>query len=188
VFVTFVVKSDGSIGDAKIARGAHPLLDNEALRVVSSLPTWKPGRQKGEAVSVSYTIPVKFSLNGGKSKTSNPVIPFVAADKKEKEVFVVVEEMPEYPGGSMELRKFIASSVKYPAEAQKEKAQGKVFVSFVVSSTGKVEKAKIERSVTPALDAEAIRVVNLMPEWKPGKQRGTAVSVEYTMPIEFKLQ
>jgi protein TonB len=105
-----------------------------------------------------------------------------------KPVFVVVEEMPEFPGGSQALRSFVAKSIRYPAEAQKEKIQGKVYVSFVVSSTGKVENAKIERSVSPALDAEAIRVVNQLPDWKPGKQRGKAVSVEYTIPIEFKLQ
>ncbi len=188
VFVTFVVKSDGTVGDAKIARSVNASLDNEAIRVINLLPKWKPGKQKGKEVNVSYTIPVMFALDGGKSKETTSSVPAKINEKGEKEVFIVVEEMPEYPGGSVELRKFIARSVKYPAEAQKEKAQGKVYISFVVSSTGKVENAKIERSVSPALDAEALRVINLMPEWKPGKQRGQAVSVEYTMPIEFKLQ
>jgi protein TonB len=108
--------------------------------------------------------------------------------KTEKQVFIVVEEMPEFPGGPIALRTFIAKAIKYPAEAQKDKVQGKVFVSFVVSSEGKVEQAKVERSVSPAIDAEAIRVVNSLPDWKPGKQRGTAVSVSFTIPIEFKLQ
>lgn len=188
VFVTFVVKADGTVGDTKIARGVHPLLDKEALRVVSLLPAWKPGKQKGEAVPVSYTVPVKFALDGGKSKETVSVTPPKINEKVEKQVFVVVEEMPEFPGGALELRKFIAKEVRYPAEAIKEKAMGKVFVSFVVSSTGKVEQAKVERSVSPALDAEAIRVVNSSPDWKPGKQRGQPVSVEYTIPIEFKLQ
>ncbi|MEI7830375.1 MAG: TonB family protein [Prolixibacteraceae bacterium] len=188
VFVTFVVKADGTVGDAKIARGVHPLLDDEAIRVVNLLPVWKPGRQKGEAVSVSYTVPVKFALDGGKNEKM--IDPSLAAgpQKGEKQVFIVVEEMPEFPGGELELRRFIARTVKYPVEAQKDKIQGKVFVSFVVSSTGKVEQAKIERSVSLALDAEAIRVVSSSPEWKPGKQRGQAVSVAYTIPIEFKLQ
>ncbi len=185
VFVTFVVKSDGTVGNAKIVRGVHPLLDNEAIRVVNLLPTWKPGRQKGEAVSVSYTIPVSFALNRDQTKETTPP---KTNEKGEKEVFIVVEQMPEFPGGDLELRKFIAGTVKYPEEAIKDKTQGKVFVSFVVSSTGKVELAKIERSVSPALDAEAIRVVNSSPDWKPGMQRGQAVSVAYTIPIEFKLQ
>jgi TonB family protein len=188
VYVSFVVKADGSVADAKIARGVHPLLDNEAIRVVNSLPAWKPGKQAGKEVNVAYTVPVQFALDGDRNETKT--IPFVVADthKGEKEVFVVVEEMPEFPGGSQALRGFVAKSIRYPVEAQKEKTQGKVLVSFVVSSTGKVENAKIVRSVSPALDAEAIRVVDLMPDWKPGMQRGQAVSVEYTIPIEFKLQ
>jgi TonB family protein len=188
VFVTFVVKSDGTVGDAKIARGVHPLLDSEAIRVINSLPAWTPGKQGGEAVSVSYTVPVQFVLQNGTVKQTVSFVSPKDMQKAEKQVFVVVEEMPEFPGGSLALRTFIAKAIIYPTEAQKDKIQGKVFVSFVVNSTGKVENAKIERSVSPAIDAEAIRVVNLMPDWKPGKQRGTAVSVEYTIPIEFKLQ
>lgn len=188
VFVTFVVKSDGTISDAKIARGVHPLLDNEAIRVVNSLPPWTPGKQRGQAVNVSYTIPVAFSLDGGKAKQKASFAAPKTPQKGEKQVFIVVEEMPEFPGGSDALRHFIAKEIKYPAEAQKDKIQGKVFVSFVVSSEGKIEQTKIERSVSPALDAEAIRVVNSLPDWKPGKQRGTAVSVAYTIPIEFKVQ
>lgn len=187
VFVTFVVKADGSIGSIKIARGVHPSLDKEALRVVCQLPTWKPGKQGGKAVDVSYTVPIQFTLGKLVTQTVSFVPPQINK-KGEKEVFVVVEQMPEFPGGSQALRIFVGQSIRYPAEAQKEKVQGKVLVSFVVSSTGKVENAKIERSVSPALDAEAIRVVNQMPDWKPGMQRGQAVSVEYTIPIEFKLQ
>jgi TonB family protein len=188
VYVTFVVKADGSIGDTKIARGVHPSLDSEAIRVVQALPTWKPGKQGGTAVDVSYTVPILFALQ---SKNVKQTVSYASPKINENEgkpVFVVVEEMPEFPGGPQALRSFVAKSIRYPAEAQKEKAQGKVFVSFVVSSTGKVENARIERSVSPALDAEAIRVVNQLPDWKPGKQRGKAVSVEYTIPIEFKLQ
>jgi protein TonB len=76
----------------------------------------------------------------------------------------------------------------YPVEAQKEKIQGKVFVNFVVGSFGQVTNAKIVKSVHPSLDAEALRVVGLLPAWKPGKQRGQAVDVAYTVPIEFILQ
>jgi TonB family protein len=187
VFVTFVVRADGSIGDSKVARGVHPLLDKEAIRVVYEMAKWKPGKQGGVAVDVSYTVPIQFTLSGVKTETKTVPNLVVDPQKKEKEVFVVVEEMPEFPGGSQALRLFIAKSIIYPAEAQKEKIQGIVYVSFVVSSTGKVENAKVERSACPVLDAEAIRVINLLPEWKPGRQRGKAVSVQYSMPIEFKL-
>lgn len=109
-------------------------------------------------------------------------------DAGAKEVFVVVEEMPEFPGGSTALRGFLAREIRYPSEARTGKIQGKVFVSFVVGSTGKVEEAKVVKSVNPVLDAEALRVVGSMPDWKPARQRGKAVSVAYTVPIEFILQ
>jgi TonB family protein len=185
VFVTFVVNSTGKVEKAKIARGVDPLLDAEALRVVGALPTWKPGKQRGVAVSVSYTVPVSFALS---DKKETSVAQETASPKGKKEVFIVVEEMPEFPGGAAALRQFIASSVSYPVEAQEAKAQGKVYVTFVVNSNGKIENPKIARSVSPALDAEALRVISGLPEWKPGRQHGQAVSVAYTMPIEFVLK
>lgn len=108
---------------------------------------------------------------------------------KDKEgVFIVVEEMPQFPGGVLALRKFIASQIKYPTVAVEAKAVGVVFVAFVVGSNGKIKNAKVTRGIHPALDKEAIRVVNSLPDWKPGMQRGKAVDVSYTMPIEFLLE
>ena len=106
----------------------------------------------------------------------------------EEQVFFIVEEMPEFPGGENELRNFIAKSVKYPEVAMKNGIQGKVYVTFVVSKDGSVADAKIARGVDPSLDAEALRVVNSLPKWKPGKQRGANVNVSYTIPINFRLQ
>lgn len=103
-------------------------------------------------------------------------------------VFNIVEEMPEFPGGELELRKFIAQRVKYPVIAQDNRIQGKVYVTFVVEKDGSVGRIKIARGVDPSLDAEAMRVVNEMPNWTPGKQRGVNVAVAYTVPIEFVLQ
>jgi len=106
----------------------------------------------------------------------------------DEQIFFIVEEMPEYPGGEMELRKFIANSVKYPTDAQDKGIQGKVYVTFVVSKDGSIADAKIARGVNPSLDAEALRVVNALPKWMPGKQKGKAVNVSYTVPINFVLQ
>ena len=103
------------------------------------------------------------------------------------EVFTVVEEMPQFPGGMAEAMKFLAKNIKYPVESQKAKIEGRVIVQFVVKENGKVADIKVMRGVSPELDAEAIRVVGLMPEWVPGKQRGQAVSVKYTMPITFRV-
>ncbi len=105
-----------------------------------------------------------------------------------EEVYAVVEEMPVFPGGELALRKFIAQSVKYPTEASSKGIQGKVFINFVVAKDGSVKNAKIARGVDPSLDTEALRVVNSLPNWKPGKQKGKEVAVSYTVPINFVLQ
>ncbi|MCK4663484.1 MAG: energy transducer TonB [Bacteroidales bacterium] len=102
-------------------------------------------------------------------------------------IFFIVEDMPEFPGGDLELRKFIAQNVKYPEIAKENGIQGKVFIQFVVNKKGLVEKVKVMRGVDPSLDKEAIRVILSMPKWKPGKQRGKAVKVSYTVPINFQL-
>ncbi len=102
-------------------------------------------------------------------------------------VFMVVEEMPEFPGGQGELMKYIAQNIKYPVKAQQKEVQGRVTVSFVVSRDGSLRDFRIVRSVDPDLDAEAIRVIKSMPDWKPGKQRGKNVAVKYTLPITFRL-
>ncbi len=106
----------------------------------------------------------------------------------EAEVFFIVEDMPEFPGGDLALRKYIANAIKYPVIAQENGIQGKVYVTFVVGKDGKVANARIARGVDPSLDKEALRVVNSLPTWKPGKQRGKPVNVSYTVPINFVLQ
>ncbi len=120
------------------------------------------------------------------------VAPVVVADEEEEEesaeVFFIVEDMPEFPGGELALRKYIANAIKYPVIAQENGIQGKVYVTFVVGKDGKVSNAAIARGVDPSLDKEALRVVNQLPKWKPGKQRGKAVNVSYTVPINFVLQ
>ena len=104
----------------------------------------------------------------------------------EADIFQVVEDMPQFPGGSVQ--KWITKNVKYPMIAQENNIQGKVFVQFVIEKDGSVSDVKVARSVDPSLDKEAIRVVKAMPKWKPGKQRGKPVRVSYTVPINFQLQ
>ena len=103
-----------------------------------------------------------------------------------EEVFMVVENMPEFPGGLNACLKFLADHVAYPKEAAEKKIQGRVIVQFVVMKDGSIANARVIRSVDPLLDAEALRVIGLMPKWKPGTQRGQAVNVKFTMPITFR--
>jgi TonB family protein len=104
------------------------------------------------------------------------------------EKFVVIEEMPQFPGGAEAMMSWIMDNTKYPAEAVKNKISGIVYVAFTVSKTGKVQNVKIERSVNLLLDAEALRVIKNMPDWKPGKQHGKSVDVEYKVPVQFTLK
>ena len=108
-------------------------------------------------------------------------------EEEEEQIFMIVENMPEFPGGDLALRKYIAENVKYPEIAKENGLSGKVFVQFVINQRGEVENVKIARGVDPALDKEAIRVVQNLPKWKPGSQRGKPVKVSYTVPINFQL-
>ena len=119
-----------------------------------------------------------------------PVIQTVKEEKEEEEaqVFFIVEEMPEFPGGEAALRRFIANAIKYPQIAQENGIQGRVYIQFVVDKDGSVTQASVARGVDPSLDKEALRVVNSLPKWKAGMQRGKPVKVSYTVPINFQLQ
>ena len=109
------------------------------------------------------------------------------ADASNK-VYEVVEQMPTFPGGDAALMKYLAENIKYPVSAQKAKEQGRVVVQFIVEKDGTVTGVKTVRSVTPALDAEAVRVIKAMPKWTPGKQGGQPVRVNYNVPVSFRLQ
>lgn len=109
------------------------------------------------------------------------------ADASNK-VYEVVEQMPTFPGGDAALMKYLAENIKYPVSAQKAKEQGRVVVQFIVEKDGTVTGVKTVRSVTPALDAEAVRVIKAMPKWTPGKQDGQPVRVNYNVPVSFRLQ
>jgi TonB family protein len=108
------------------------------------------------------------------------------ADEPEK-VYDVVEQMPEFPGGPAVLYETLVKSIQYPEEARIKGAQGRAIVTFVVEKDGSISNARVVKSVDPSLDAEALRVINTMPKWNPGKQNGEPVRVKYTVPVSFKL-
>jgi len=109
-------------------------------------------------------------------------------ERMDTEIFHIVEEMPQFPGGEEALNKYLHSSVRYPAIAQENGISGRVYVQFVINQNGEVTNVTVPRSVDPSLDREAIRVVQAMPKWSPGKQRNKPVRVSYTVPINFVLQ
>lgn len=118
------------------------------------------------------------------------VAPAVVEEEEEssQQIFTVVETMPEFPGGTGELMKYLSKSIKYPVIAQENGIQGRVTCSFVINKDGSIVDAEVIRGVDPSLDKEALRVINAMPKWSPGKQRGKPVRVKYTVPVTFRLQ
>ena len=199
VTVQFVVNKDGSISEPKIIRGVDPDLDGEAIRVISLMPKWKPGMQKGQPVRVKYTVPVMFRLSDDGQKEEYKPIPKIdetvvvgyaskQAPTEEDPVFEVVENMPEFAGGMGGLMQYLSKNIKYPVEAQKAGIQGRVIMQVIIDKNGNVTNPKVTQPVDPLLDTEAIRVTASMPKWKPGTQRGMPVNVKYTFPIVFRLQ
>ena len=108
--------------------------------------------------------------------------------KKNQQVFDVVEKMPEYPGGQAALFEYLSTNVKYPADAEKKKVEGRVLVTFIVNTDGSITDIELVRKAFPSLDAEAVRVISGMPKWVPGEQKGQKVKVKYTVPLSFHLR
>ncbi len=191
VITNFVVETDGSIADVEIVRGVDPALDKEAARLIAAMPKWKPGTQRDQPVRVRFTLPVNFRLSNnpptGETNNVQQQSNNVPSKDAPEEIFVVVENQPQFPGGNAAMMKFIGDNVKYPKEAHEKGIQGRVISNFVVMKDGSISDVQIVRGVDPLLDAEAIRVLSSMPKWDPGKQRGQAVNVRYTLPVVFRL-
>ena len=198
VIARFIVEKDGSVSNLAVARrSASSELDAEAIRVLSTMPKWTPGKQRGKEVRVKYTVPIAFRLSGPEveeikdSKLMEVVVVGYAPKDDIITPEVVLESaeiMPKYPGGASGLMSYLARNIKYPFDAQQSKTQGRVVIQMIVNKDGHVISPKVIQSVSPSLDAEAIRVVMGMPRWEPGKNDGQTVAVQYTLPITFKLQ
>ncbi len=115
-------------------------------------------------------------------------IPEAKEEVEEEKIFTIVEQMPSFPGGESAMMKYLANNIKYPPIAKDAGIEGTVYVTFVVDENGNVRDVKVLRSIGGGTDEEAIRVVENMPKWSPGKQRGKAVKVQYNLPIRFTLR
>ena len=172
VIVEFVVYDDGTIGEAKIEKPVHNALDQEAMRIVYSMPRWSPKKVNGKAEKCKYRVAIDFKL------------PDKATSEK---VFDVVEQMPMFPGGPAAMKEYIATNVKYPDECKGTGLRGRVVVSFIVNEDGSLSDIKVAHPTNPAFDKEAMRVVSIMPKWVPGQQNGKIVKVRYNVPVNFGL-
>ena len=172
VYVGVTIRADGSVTDEHIVRGAHPLLDAEALRIIRELPRWRPAYVNGRAVDETYVVTVPFN-----------------AERHERDwwrdVCTDAEEMPVFPEGQEE--RYLGGRVRYPEEARVRGIEGEVWVRFVVVRDGCLTDVKVLRPVHPLLDAEALRVVREMPRWKPGRHAGKTVRVSHVVVVRFEL-
>jgi TonB family protein len=206
VFVTFRISLIGKVENAKIVRSVHPLLDKEAIRIVSNLPDWEPGQLYGKPWSTSYTIPIKFSLpdpvtlcNDTLSLAPSKNLPnhfpqlsnlerqrLWIERQKEKDLPQIALELPEFPGGEEGFRRYILSEIRKSELGIKEKVQGNMLVSFVVNGNGGAERVNIIHSLHPILDEVVLRIIRTTPYWKPGNQLyNRKMEVIYILPIRF---
>ena len=106
--------------------------------------------------------------------------------QSKQNVYDVVEQMPEFPGGMPAMIEFLQTNLKYPSDAKKQNVGGRILVMFVVETDGSISNVRVARNLFPSLDAEAVRVVKTMPKWNPGKEKGKPVRVNFSLPIVFK--
>lgn len=140
-----------------------------------------------KALPVIPILLVLFFLFSCKNSNNTSEAQNLETKDKQAQEEIIVDKMPEFKGGQEAMMKFVVENVKYPEEAKKNGVQGKVFISFTVTKTGKLENIKVLKNLNDLLDAEALRVVSSMPDWVPGVSKGSAVDVEITLPIMFKL-
>ena len=203
VILQFVVARNGDIENVRVLRDPGAGCGKEAERVVNMMPNWIPGKQRGRPVKVQYTLPVSFKLP--KEKVEEEPILYAPQEieepPQEEKAFKVVEDMPRFPGcenqglnkserkqcSDEKLVNFISSNIVYPEVARKNGIEGRVIVKFMVEKDGRVTRVKVLRDPGGDCGKEAERVLKMMPNFIPGKQRGKAVKVWFTMPVSFKL-
>jgi len=174
VTASYIVNPDGTLSAPAIMYSADKSLGDAVVKAIVSSPQWEPPKNPESTDPFKASVTIKFGLP---DKISIP-----------EEPFVVVEEMPMFPGGDVALLQFIKENTQYPLSAKTNGIMGRVIVRFVVSKEGKAEEATVLRGVDPSLDAEALRVVNSFPVFKPGSQGGKPVPVYYMVPITFPIR
>ena len=133
-----------------------------------------------KSLVLTLTIAIALTTTAFAQTTENP--------QEDQKVIITHDEMPEFPGGKPALIEFLSTNVKYPKDAEKQKIEGKVVVSFVIEKDGSISDVEVTKPVYPSLDAEAVRVIKAMPKWKPGKQDDKFVRVKFKMPVNFRLK
>ncbi len=193
VNIMFTIQKNGNIGNIRY-RGPHELLEEEALRIIKKLPKMIAGRQEGIAVNVPFSIPISFRLQGDKTEKGAAIKNW---DNELDIPFAIVDNVPIFPGCedaedkracfNEMILKHIRKNFNYPLEAQKQGIQGRVNIMFTIQKNGNIENIRY-RGSHELLEKEALRIINKLPKMMPGKHKGKAVNIPYSIPITFKLQ
>ena len=190
VVYDFVVELDGTLSDFEIMHRAHPLLDAEALRIIQSMPHWRPAVYKGNNVRARQYVPMYFKLskNGSVSGASTAQRRKVMPIDANEEIFTIVDVMPQFVTGEDGLGRFVAEFIKFPYRAKENNIEGRILCSFIVRKDGTVSNVEVVKGLDHELDNEALRVLSMMPKWTPGKNDNENVSVKCILPIDFTLE
>ncbi len=213
VVVIFNVEDDGSISNVRVKEPVHPDFDKEAIRVVQKMENWKPAMSNGRLVRSKFHVtillhsmpepsipqyanmPVLGFMDRGEDKDSTSckkeMVSKSESDDDDDDMIMVGmiadEHRAEFPGGDRVLLDFLKSNLVYPKAAQDSSIQGRVIVRFTIEKDGSITDVEVARSVYPALDEEAVRVVSMMPKWKPATKKGEPIRCKYILPIFFRL-
>ncbi len=159
-----------------------PVITKAQVREEDEIKTQEEVTKSSVSISIQ-DVQGTDEVNGKDIAELNEIVQAPAEEK----AYTYVEQMPQFPGGEAAMRTYISKNLRYPTIAQENGIQGKVYVRFVISKTGEVSNVEVTRGIDPICDKEAVRVIQSMPKWIPGKQNGNMVSVIYTVPVVFKL-
>lgn len=193
VVYTFIVEKDGTLTNFDLIHRADSSLDKEALRILQSMPPWRPAKYKEQIVRSKSYVPMYFRLNkNAKAVARNTTNSANTLGKTNpeianSEVFSIVDKMPQYPYGDKELAGFIAHQLRYPKEARQQGVEGRILCSFIVAADGSISNIEVVQGLHSQLDKEAIRVLSLMSKWIPGENNGEKVNVKCLLPIDFTI-
>ncbi|MFY0606485.1 MAG: TonB family protein [Cyclobacteriaceae bacterium] len=192
VYVSFIVKKDGTLADLRVVKGIGGGCDEEAVRVIAQGPKWIPPVENGDTLEVSMVLPLIFRLTGSKpqkvkpSQSATTIKDLPIADEGD-EIFTIVQDNAEPEGGMETFYEYVKQNLVYPEEARKKGVAGRVYVQLVVEKDGSISNMKVAKGLGLECDKEAYRLVKSYPAWKVGKQRGENVRQRIILPVVFKL-
>ncbi|MDX5395698.1 MAG: energy transducer TonB [Hymenobacteraceae bacterium] len=177
ITLSMVVNKTGQVQDVVVSNGLNTELDAAVKKAALEMPKWEAGKKGNEKVNTRVTLPVVIKASAEATKPVNT----------NEKPYHYVEQMPQFPGGSEALLKYLQENIVYPEVGVKNNIQGTNYIQFTVTREGSITDIVVLKSLALELDNEAVRVIKQMPTWIPGKQNGRAVPVRYTIPVRFQL-